>query len=38
MSQRVIEANGGILIERFIKPQQFAGDAAPLRLPIPLKP
>jgi predicted acetyltransferase len=22
-SQRVIEANGGILVERFIKPQQF---------------
>jgi len=26
------------LIEHVIKPQQFAGDAAPLRLPIPLKP
>ncbi len=24
-SQRVIEANGGLLVERFTKPQQFGG-------------
>jgi predicted acetyltransferase len=32
-SQRVIEANGGILVERFIKPQQF-GCKAGLRFRI----
>lgn len=34
-SQRVIEANGGVLIERFIKPAQFGG-AAGLRYRVEL--
>lgn len=34
-SQRVIESNGGVLFERFIKPPQFGGTAG-LRYRIPL--
>jgi predicted acetyltransferase len=36
-SQRVIEANGGRLFERFIKPEQFGGTPG-LRYRIPLQP
>ena len=35
-SQRVIVANGGVVVERFVKPAQYADDRETLRFRVPL--